>query len=252
MSGQTTPSRTSASCRSSRRRLRHRGAEYRVRANTWDTHGIGVGDVNERRAQRRRRELRRQPAELVHRGASRRPPSGTLAGRSSTRATTSPSRSTLPTSTSTAAPTSSRSTAAGTRRASTCQQLDGTLGDGAAVRASRTRSHYNPHGLAVGDVNGDGSPDVVLADYNNGLVVLRNTTAADERAARADAEGGGRRLPAASASRGRAAVDRRLPERLPGLPREHERRRDAARARSGPRPRSRIRPRRRERPTTTR
>ena len=37
-------------------------------------------------------------------------------------------------------------------------------------------SHYNPHGLAVGDVNGDGSPDIVLADYNNGLVVLRNTT----------------------------------------------------------------------------
>jgi fibronectin type 3 domain-containing protein len=37
-------------------------------------------------------------------------------------------------------------------------------------------SHYNPHGLAVGDVNGDGSPDIVLADYNNGLVVLRNNT----------------------------------------------------------------------------
>lgn len=33
-------------------------------------------------------------------------------------------------------------------------------------------SHYNPHGLAVGDVNGDQAPDVVLADYNNGLVVL--------------------------------------------------------------------------------
>ena len=35
-------------------------------------------------------------------------------------------------------------------------------------------SHYEPHGLAVGDVSGDGAPDVVLADYNNGLVVLRN------------------------------------------------------------------------------
>jgi hypothetical protein len=36
-------------------------------------------------------------------------------------------------------------------------------------------SHYNPHGLAVGDVDGDASPDLVLADYNNGLVVLRGT-----------------------------------------------------------------------------
>jgi hypothetical protein len=35
-------------------------------------------------------------------------------------------------------------------------------------------SHYEPHGLAVGDVSGDGAPDVVLADYNNGLVVLKN------------------------------------------------------------------------------
>lgn len=36
-------------------------------------------------------------------------------------------------------------------------------------------SHYNPHGLAIGDVNGDGWPDVVGADDNNGLVVLSNS-----------------------------------------------------------------------------
>jgi hypothetical protein len=38
-------------------------------------------------------------------------------------------------------------------------------------------SHYEPHGLAVGDLDGNGSPDVALADYNHGLVVLRNALA---------------------------------------------------------------------------
>ena len=33
-------------------------------------------------------------------------------------------------------------------------------------------SHYQPHGLALGDVNGDLAPDAVIADSNNGLVVL--------------------------------------------------------------------------------
>jgi FG-GAP repeat len=33
-----------------------------------------------------------------------------------------------------------------------------------------------PQGLAVGDINSDGLPDIVLADYNTGLVILRNTT----------------------------------------------------------------------------
>jgi hypothetical protein len=36
-------------------------------------------------------------------------------------------------------------------------------------------SHYNPHGLAVGDITGDGWADLAIADYNYGLVILRNT-----------------------------------------------------------------------------
>ncbi len=38
-------------------------------------------------------------------------------------------------------------------------------------------SHYSPHGLALGDVSGNGSPDLVLADYNHGLVVLYGNAA---------------------------------------------------------------------------
>ena len=35
-------------------------------------------------------------------------------------------------------------------------------------------SQYKPHGLAVGDINGDGRPDAVIADNDEGLVVLRH------------------------------------------------------------------------------
>jgi hypothetical protein len=34
-------------------------------------------------------------------------------------------------------------------------------------------SDYPSRALAAGDVTGDGRPDVLIADYNNGLVVLR-------------------------------------------------------------------------------
>ncbi len=33
-------------------------------------------------------------------------------------------------------------------------------------------SHYNPQGFAIGDINRDGGPDVAIADYNQGLVIL--------------------------------------------------------------------------------
>ena len=36
-------------------------------------------------------------------------------------------------------------------------------------------SHYSPRSLAVGDVTGDGRADVLLADYNHGLVLLRGS-----------------------------------------------------------------------------
>lgn len=37
-------------------------------------------------------------------------------------------------------------------------------------------SYYQPQGLAVRDINDDSKPDIAIADYNNGLVVLRNTS----------------------------------------------------------------------------
>ncbi len=33
-------------------------------------------------------------------------------------------------------------------------------------------SNYNPQGISVGDINNDGANDVVIADYNNGMVIL--------------------------------------------------------------------------------
>ena len=38
---------------------------------------------------------------------------------------------------------------------------------------------YAPQGLAVGDFNGDGLPDLAIADYDHGLVTLLHTAAAD-------------------------------------------------------------------------
>ena len=55
------------------------------------------------------------------------------------------------------------------------QQANGALG-AESLATIPYASHYNPHGLAVGDVNGDGAPDIAVADYNHGLVVLRGTS----------------------------------------------------------------------------
>jgi hypothetical protein len=51
------------------------------------------------------------------------------------------------------------------------QQPDGTLAP-EELYPIPYASRYNSHGIAVGDINGDGANDVVIADYNNGLVIL--------------------------------------------------------------------------------
>jgi Fibronectin type III domain/FG-GAP-like repeat len=53
-------------------------------------------------------------------------------------------------------------------------QVGGILGQ-EELYALPSISSFDPHGLAVGDVTGDGWPDLAIADPNNGLVLLRNT-----------------------------------------------------------------------------
>ena len=55
------------------------------------------------------------------------------------------------------------------------QMANGTLGVPQVVGIPYA-SHYNTQGLALGDINGDGKIDAVVADYNSGLVILRNGT----------------------------------------------------------------------------
>jgi Domain of unknown function DUF11/FG-GAP-like repeat len=63
----------------------------------------------------------------------------------------------------------------GWNRAGVYAQAAGTLAP-EDLYAIPYASHYSPHGLAVSDVSGEGSLDLVLADYNHGLVVLYGTT----------------------------------------------------------------------------
>jgi hypothetical protein len=51
------------------------------------------------------------------------------------------------------------------------QQADGSLAP-EDLYSLPYASHYNKHGLAIGDINNDGRPDIAIADYNNGLVIL--------------------------------------------------------------------------------
>ena len=54
------------------------------------------------------------------------------------------------------------------------QRPNGTLGVEALFGVPYS-SHYNAKGLALGDVSGDGWPDIVMAAHGNGLVVLRQS-----------------------------------------------------------------------------
>ncbi len=55
-------------------------------------------------------------------------------------------------------------------------QVGGILGQ-EELYSLPSMSSFDPHGLAVGDVTGDGWPDLAIADPNNGLILLRNTGA---------------------------------------------------------------------------
>lgn len=54
------------------------------------------------------------------------------------------------------------------------QTSGGALGTAIVADDLPYASSYTSQGLALGDINGDNRPDAVIADYNNGLVVLRN------------------------------------------------------------------------------
>lgn len=54
------------------------------------------------------------------------------------------------------------------------QNPDHTIDQTPDIYSTFYQTHIQTHGMSVADVNFDGGPDVVLANYNYGLVVLRN------------------------------------------------------------------------------
>jgi hypothetical protein len=54
------------------------------------------------------------------------------------------------------------------------QNANGTLTTEQKFQPIPLVSRYSAHGLAIGDINNDGMPDAVIADSNNGLIVLTN------------------------------------------------------------------------------
>lgn len=55
------------------------------------------------------------------------------------------------------------------------QAPDGTLTTEQVYEIPHGSGYYTPHGVAVGDVDGNGAPDVLIADTSAGLVVLHHT-----------------------------------------------------------------------------
>jgi len=67
----------------------------------------------------------------------------------------------------------------GWMNASVYEQNSSNLFTNFSMNAIPYASHYEKQGLAIGDINSDGRKDIAIADYNNGLVILYNTSNLD-------------------------------------------------------------------------
>jgi hypothetical protein len=70
------------------------------------------------------------------------------------------------------------------------QLVTGTL-NGERLWGIPYASHYNPDGIALGDVDSDGRPDLAIADYNSGLVLLRQADPPPDEPIPGDPDGDG-------------------------------------------------------------